>query len=290
MRRFVKGRYGLILIGILLLGWGATSAFSDLARIRSSQPDLIDNPDASGSQVIIPAQTLVYATPTPESVQGTAEPDDSSAFSVPLVPGSNSAEAPQIQATNSPTKDTSSTKTSESTSQVASPTPTQPPVGLVPERIVIPAIKLDAPIIPVPYRLMLIDKQVFQQYSVPDKFAAGWQSNSAMIGVPGNTVLNGHHNVWGEVFGKLVDLNPGDVIEVYSGNTMIKYQIRNKMILPERDEPINVRFQNARWLLPSNDERLTLVTCWPHWTNTHRLIIVATPIGRFTVNSTTPQP
>jgi sortase A len=290
MRRFVKGRYGLILVGILLLGWGATSAFSDLARLRSSQPDLLDNPDATGSQVIIPAQTLVYATPTPANLQGTAQPDDSSAFSVPLVPGSSSAEAPQISSTNSPTDTNNPGNTSGPASQVVSPTPTQPPVGLVPERIVIPKIKLDAPIVPVPFRLMLIDKQVFQQYSVPDKFAAGWQSNSAMIGVPGNTVLNGHHNVWGEVFGKLVDLNPGDVIEVFSGNTMIKYEIRNKMILPERNEPIDVRFQNARWLLPSPDERLTLVTCWPHWTNTHRLIIVATPIGRYTVNSTGSQP
>lgn len=282
MRRFVKGRYGLILLGILLLGWGATSAFSDLARIRSSQPDLLDNPDASGSQVIIPSQTLVYPTPTPA--------DDSSAFSVPLVPGSSSDEAPQIQTTNIPSNSTRPGGAATSSLNGTTSTSTQPPIGLVPERIVIPAIKLDAPILPVPYRLMLIDKQVFQQYSVPDKFAAGWQSNSAMIGVPGNTVLNGHHNVWGEVFGKLVDLNPGDVIEVFSGNTMIKYEIRNKMILPERNEPIDVRFQNARWLLPSTDERLTLVTCWPHWTNTHRLIIVATPIGRNTVDSTAPQP
>jgi LPXTG-site transpeptidase (sortase) family protein len=29
--------------------------------------------------------------------------------------------------------------------------------------------------------------------------------------------------------------------------------------------------------MPSTDERLTLITCWPYETNTHRLIIVALP-------------
>jgi len=49
------------------------------------------------------------------------------------------------------------------------------------------------------------------------------------------------------------------------------------MILPERNEPVDTRLQNARWILPSADERLTLLTCWPYTTNTHRLIIVAIP-------------
>jgi len=36
--------------------------------------------------------------------------------------------------------------------------------------------------------------------------------------------------------------------------------------------------QNARWIMASSDERLTLVTCWPAYSNTHRLILVAKPI------------
>lgn len=40
---------------------------------------------------------------------------------------------------------------------------------------------------------------------------------------------------------------------------------------------VDVRMDNARWILPSTDERLTLVTCWPAKSNTHRLIIVASP-------------
>jgi len=49
------------------------------------------------------------------------------------------------------------------------------------------------------------------------------------------------------------------------------------MILEERDAPVEQRLENARWLARSEDERLTLITCWPPESNTHRLIIVAIP-------------
>ena len=41
-----------------------------------------------------------------------------------------------------------------------------------------------------------------------------------------------------------------------------------------------VRLANARWIQPSEDERLTLITCWPYESNTHRLIIVALPASQ----------
>jgi sortase A len=156
------------------------------------------------------------------------------------------------------------------------------PAALIPERIIIPAIQLDAPIVPAGFQLIELDGQVFQQWDAPDEYAAGWQPTSALLGAAGNTVLNGHHNINGSVFGRLIDLAEGDSIQVYSGSTVFNYEITNKMILPERGEDLSIRMQNARWLLPSADERLTLITCWPHWSNTHRLIIVAKPVGRNT--------
>jgi sortase A len=98
------------------------------------------------------------------------------------------------------------------------------------------------------------------------------------LGIPGNTVLNGHHFVYGEVFGGLVDLKEGDLIQVYSGQTVFVYRIKLKMLLRELNEPVEVRYANARWIMPSSDERLTLVTCWPKTGNSHRLIIVAFPV------------
>jgi LPXTG-site transpeptidase (sortase) family protein len=268
MLRTRKGKWGLMVLGLALFVWGATSAFSDWKYLASLQPDALDNPDGSGSGWILPTDVPTAAHPrTPSATTATpfqpaGEPtleSDAQAFTVPYTPG---------------------------------PSPTPAPTGLDPDRIVIPAIHLDAPIKKVPYRLVKDDQtgMVLQQWSVPNEFAAGWQGDSAQLGVPGNTVLDGHHNEYGKVFRYLIDLNAGQEIDLYSGNTMFKYTIANKMLLLERNQPLNVRFSNARWLLPSNDERITLVTCWPYTSNTHRLIIVAVPTGKVDLSSTPASP
>lgn len=146
---------------------------------------------------------------------------------------------------------------------------------LIPDRIVIPKIELDAPVVSAGEKSVEISSEKFLQYLAPDKFAAGWHPDSAPLGEVGNTVINGHHNVHGKVFGRLVDLVPGDRIQVYSGDTAMIFQVSNVLILPERDADLATRLENARWIEPSKDVRLTLVTCWPEYSNTHRLIIVA---------------
>ncbi|MBN2388220.1 MAG: sortase [Anaerolineales bacterium] len=154
-----------------------------------------------------------------------------------------------------------------------------PASGLVPERLVIPTIFLNAPIVPVHFREIEAGGQTYYQWRVPAEFAAGWQDTSALAGVPGNMVLNGHHNAYGEVFRDLVELKVGDVIQVFSGEWEYRYVVSAKMLLPERNQPLDVRMDNARWLEPSTDERLTLITCWPASSNSHRVIIVALPEG-----------
>lgn len=154
---------------------------------------------------------------------------------------------------------------------------------VIPDRILIPSIGLDAPVVPSVYAVIEVDNVGFGQFEAPNELAAGWHTNSAGLGEVGNTVINGHHNVYGRVFEHLVDVQVGDLIYLYSGNTYYVYQVSNYMILPERDEDIETRRENARWLLPTTDERLTLVTCWPIYSNTHRLIIVARPV-RFVPN------
>lgn len=150
--------------------------------------------------------------------------------------------------------------------------------GLVPDRIVIPEIKLDAPIIISRSRKVNVDGNLFDQWLAPNLFAAGWQSSSAHLGEIGNTVINGHHNEFGEVFGKLINLESGDKITIYSGEKKFDYVIANRLVLPERKVDLATRISNARWIQTSEDERLTLVTCWPRENNTHRLILVAVPV------------
>jgi LPXTG-site transpeptidase (sortase) family protein len=146
----------------------------------------------------------------------------------------------------------------------------------IPIRLAIPAIDLDAPIEAVGWS----QPNGVSVWDIPNHFAAGWLKTSAPIGQPGNTVLEGHHNMAGEVFRRLVDLKSGDLIEVHSNERAYSYQVTALHILPDRDEPIEVRRQNALWIQPTSDERLTLVTCWPYTNNTHRLIVVAKPTGR----------
>jgi LPXTG-site transpeptidase (sortase) family protein len=170
---------------------------------------------------------------------------------------------------------------------IASTGPSQvedsPPVQLPPEvpvRILIPSIDLDAPVIPSPVEFETVGGKEFMKWLVPNKYATGWHTTSAMLGEPGNTVINGHHNAYGEVFVSLINVAEGDIIWVESEHSRFRYQITNKLILPEKYEELDVRMNNAQWLLPSVDERLTLITCWPYESNTHRLIVVARPLGR----------
>jgi LPXTG-site transpeptidase (sortase) family protein len=150
--------------------------------------------------------------------------------------------------------------------------------NLAPDRIVIPKIQLDAKIIPSRARKVNVDGKVFDQWLAPDQKAAGWQTSSAPLGEAGNTVINGHHNEFGEVFKRLIDLESGDKIYVYSGDKKFEYVVANRLVLPERKVSLETRLMNARWIEHSDDERLTLVTCWPYVNNTHRLILVAVPV------------
>jgi sortase A len=109
-------------------------------------------------------------------------------------------------------------------------------------------------------------------------YAVGWHKNSALPGHQGNIVLSGHHNINGEVFRYIVDLEAGDFITLYAGDRPYFYQVENKFIIKDTGEPDEVRRQNARWIGPFSDQRLTLIACWPYTNNTHRVIVIAKPM------------
>jgi LPXTG-site transpeptidase (sortase) family protein len=149
----------------------------------------------------------------------------------------------------------------------------------LPDRLVIPAIQLDVPIEATQYEEVEILGVTYRQWLAPESRTVGWQATSAGLGMHGNTVLIGHHNIYGEVFRDLALLEVGDPMKVYSNQKVFEYRIKLKMILPEKYETVDTRLENARWIHATLDERVTLVTCWPYETNTHRLILVAEPIG-----------
>jgi sortase A len=159
------------------------------------------------------------------------------------------------------------------------PTPTGlPPAQEPPTRIAAPAIKLDAPVVPMSWEMVDSNGTLVSRWLVPAN-AAGWHMNSALPGQGENVVLSGHHNIEGKVFRYVVDLEPGDEITLYAGGIPYRYIVTEKYILKEAGMPQSARQKNAQWIMPSGDERLTLVTCWPYeWPgNTHRVIVVARP-------------
>ncbi len=151
-----------------------------------------------------------------------------------------------------------------------------PPAGDPPTRLVIPKINVDTPVIEVSWRIIEENGRRYSEWDVADN-VAGWHHGSAYPGNVGNTVISGHHNIKGEVFRNLVDLEAGDAVYLYVGDQVYPYIVTEKHILREKGMPDEVRIQNARWIARTTDQRVTLVTCWPYTNNTHRVIVVARP-------------
>jgi sortase A len=168
-----------------------------------------------------------------------------------------------------------------STGAQPSPSPEAPPViPRIPEQIQIPAINVEAPIEPVSTFPMEVGSRTFQVWMAPRSYAAGWHDTSAMLGEQSNLVLNGHHNMYGEVFRDLIDLEAGDRVIISGDGLVREFQVVETLLFKERWERAGTRIDNALWIEPTTDERVTLVTCWPYESNTHRLLIIAMPIDR----------
>ena len=163
------------------------------------------------------------------------------------------------------------------TPEVELPTPTPISTGYPPTRIVVPAIDLDAPVKMIGWELVESNGTTQAIWQVPAERVAGWHQGSAPLGRSGNTVLNGHNTGNGEVFRDLYRLEAGDRFTIYADETPFEYEIDEKLLLPEAGEPLEVRISNAQYIQPTDDERVTLVTCHPYNSLRYRLVIIARP-------------
>lgn len=165
--------------------------------------------------------------------------------------------------------------TSPSPASALIPSPPTP-AGQPPDRLVIPRLHLDAP---VEAEGMTPSQELpgLVEWTVPDHRAAGWLNTSTAWGQAGNTVLAGHHNIKGEIFRDLWTLQAGDKIDLFAGERVRHYVVSEVLLVPEKGQPVAVRLAHTRYIQPTEDERLTLVTCWPYENNTHRVIVIAYP-------------
>jgi sortase A len=192
-------------------------------------------------------------------------------FSEPETPAHSDAEPQETTVPQDPSQDADTLPEQQETPRAYGI------LGWVPDNLQIPSIGLDAVIVPVDHVEAQLYEISFNVWRAPVGGRVGWHSSSALLGVGGNTVLNGHHNAYGKVFEHLIDVKEGDLIYVSSGEQQFQYIVTIKVLFPERFQTFETRMENTAWIEPTDSERITLVTCWPATSNTHRLVIVAEP-------------
>lgn len=121
-----------------------------------------------------------------------------------------------------------------------------------PTRIVIPAIGVDALVVP---------GDSWEQL----KRGVGHHLNSANPGERGNMVLSAHNDIYGEIFRHLDDLELGDEIIVYAGELPYRYVVKAKQIV----EPTEVSV-----LASTTRPVVTLISCYPYMVDSHRIVVI----------------
>jgi sortase A len=183
---------------------------------------------------------------------------------------------------------------------VATPVTPAGPTAQLPVHIAFPDLGIDAPVVEMGWRIAEVDGE---RTSVWDLEAikggvGGHLINSALPGQPGNVVIAGHHNIEGEVFKDISLAWDDDSAEQQDdvtwrsakldGRTItvgdaageaFTYVVEGMYKLLDRDVSSAQRLENGRFMAPASEPMLTLVTCWPFDTNTHRIVVVAKLAG-----------
>lgn len=155
-------------------------------------------------------------------------------------------------------------------------TPSSPQLEGAIGRLRIPSLGMDVPIVEVSWNVESVEGQPVGVWdTVAD--AAGHHRGTASFGKPGNCVISGHSSTeQGGVFYGLWDLSVGEEITlVTAAGEEYCYGVQGVEKVQESGSDLDRRLTNATWMAPTEDTRLTLITCWPEWVYTHRVIVVA---------------
>lgn len=131
--------------------------------------------------------------------------------------------------------------------QIPTPAPQRP------TRIVIPAIKVDSPV---------VHGDSWEEL----KKGAGHHIGSANPGERGNVIISAHNDVFGEIFRHLEELELEDQVTVYSGSQSFDYIVKAKRVVEPNDVSV---------MASTSQPALTLITCYPYLIDTHRLVVIA---------------
>jgi LPXTG-site transpeptidase (sortase) family protein len=143
-------------------------------------------------------------------------------------------------------------------------------------QISIPALGVESSIIPVGWRIQFAEDLQASEFEWDSPGAdVGWVVTSALPDETGNIILYGHNNLYGKVFEHLADLSEGDKIQLQTGTRRWKYEVRYNLLLPIIGASEKQVETYQQYLQPTQDARLTLISCWPPLSNTHRVVVIA---------------
>ena len=92
----------------------------------------------------------------------------------------------------------------------------------------------------------------------------GQHIGSANPGRPGNLVLTGHNDIYGEVFRDLDKLEEGDEVIIYSANNSYTYVVTETQIVAPTDIEV---------MEPTPEATLTLISCYPYRIDNQRIVV-----------------
>ena len=142
-------------------------------------------------------------------------------------------------------------------------------------RLSIPALGIEAPIVSVGWTLGTVAGESVALWSVSD-VAVGHHRGTALPGQIGNCVLSGHSRGPAQTsLAALASAEVGQRVHVSVSSRQGTYEIVEVIRVQEVGAPLEERLAHGGHMDPSNDTRLTLVTCWPDWAYTHRVLVVA---------------
>jgi hypothetical protein len=289
---------GLITAGIVLLV--VVGGYLILSQVRGAQTrrDLRQPPPAAETSAPV-AQTTVSSTTVSSTTESAAAvspspvaPTATSVEPAPTMTAPPSPEPPLPSATPVPAEAAAATAPPSRATTVPSATPV---VASVPVRLTIPDLKIDVPVVEMGWRVVQTADGPRSDWVIP-KNEAGHHINSALLGDEGNLVISGHNNVYGEVFKPISfawdngtripvdsvtdrsDLLNGRTIELFdAAGQGYKYTIAAFYRLKDTGVSAEQRIANGRFMEPTEKGQVTLITCWPPTSNTHRLVVIAVP-------------
>ena len=304
-RKRTQRSIGALLMGIGLLLILSVAGYFAWTEVQAGQVrgDLEQGAAVAAARATRMAQEVARAAPTaPEVValRNARATPTSAAPAATATPTSILAvmtNTPARRSTSTTRPATAAPRASSADTSIDVPTsaPTATSAPVLPVRLAIPDLKIDTQVVEMGWQTVQTKSGPVSDWVIP-KNVAGHHMNSASIGQPDNLVISGHNNIYGRVFMPIsqawdndhrtkVD-NFTDKSDVLDGREVMlydaagnqhKYVITDFFRLKDTGVSQKQRVANGRFIQPTGDERVTIVTCWPPTNNTHRLVVIARP-------------